>query len=1210
MKLPRPVIFLGTLVTVVSVLAVGVALLLPRLIDSRLVRDKISAELLKKSQGSVVFGKIAFLWFPRPRVVIENAELSFADKAQGSIRSVTIYPSLVYLLAGRLAVRRVLLQEPKLTLRLPENSAKSSDLEELEEQLRSALVGFTSALPLPQIMEVADGAAEISIGGKPPVILANLAAQIAASPGELRFAVSARANLWEQIKADGKIVPQTLAAEINLGVQKLEIRDGLAMLAPESFDYAQQGKASLNVKIASIGLRQFRAAIDASVGPLLVGRHGGAATLEARRLKAGISYQAGAWQVDLEKLDLGAPRLQASGELRSQSGRVFTRLQLRDADIAQLSDLARRIAEDRQAVRIARRYVSAGIIPEITIQSAGASFAELFSSKNLIVSGSLRDGNIFIPGPDLALQNVSGSARLANGMLEADGVSANLGATKGWNGKLRVGLQDKTAPFHLDIALQAGAPEVHSLLLKLVRDEGFRSELLKLKNVEGEFSGRLILGERLDAIAPIISIAKADMSVEYAPIPFPVTIRGGRFSYDRDSVRLENAQATVGRSRFGDLGLSFDLGGSRKMRVGTKQALLDLQQVDTMLRGFKEFHGYFAKIQPAQGQIELHKLALSGAYDDPGAWVVESTGSFSQVEVHHADLPDRVSLLRGKFAANQQGITFTDTAASMADGAFLSDGKLEYKRGIPIQFETRGKGSFGPRMTQWLGRYIELPEDVKLRAPLTIAAERFAWRAGGDISFAGQVTVAGGPKLILEIVRQPQAFTLPNLTIQDGDRRARMTAQRAKDKLDLSFSGELAAETFDKVFVSLPTPPASLQGDIKIRALLSDPMSVTARGQLSGSGLAIPLGPDKVLVDHFRLDAFGDSVVIQSAGFRWGQSRFTASGTVAGAREPMRLDLDVAVDQFDWQQYRSIFGAEARRRQANKTGVMSIPAAVGTIRLKAGQATFERLSLSALEATAFIAPSEISADIIHGIVCGISAKGSVNFVGKEIGVDLQLSASDAPLEPAALCLTNQQNDVKGTYSMRARLAGRGEISQLWRAVKGNFELSARDGEFIRSPGIDATFDYLNASRDFKVAFPDLNRETFPYRFIGFKGRIEGRMLIADEVNVDSSSVNLSGQGKVDLEGKRIEGKALVAVLKPVDEVLARIPGISSMLGGSLVAIPVRIAGSFERPEVTYLPPADVGTELLSIPLRILGMPLGAMRLFTPSANPQDNDISK
>jgi hypothetical protein len=60
-----------------------------------------------------------------------------------------------------------------------------------------------------------------------------------------------------------------------------------------------------------------------------------------------------------------------------------------------------------------------------------------------------------------------------------------------------------------------------------------------------------------------------------------------------------------------------------------------------------------------------------------------------------------------------------------------------------------------------------------------------------------------------------------------------------------------------------------------------------------------------------------------------------------------------------------------------------------------------------------------------------------------------------------------------------------------------------------------------------------------------------------------------------------------------------------VLGGSLVGIPVRISGELEHPVVTYLSPADIGAELLNIPVRILGIPLGAMRLFTPRGNPSD-----
>jgi hypothetical protein len=322
------------------------------------------------------------------------------------------------------------------------------------------------------------------------------------------------------------------------------------------------------------------------------------------------------------------------------------------------------------------------------------------------------------------------------------------------------------------------------------------------------------------------------------------------------------------------------------------------------------------------------------------------------------------------------------------------------------------------------------------------------------------------------------------------------------------------------------------------------------------------------------------------------------------------VDLDVAGDQLDWQEIRRSFLSKDNHQQQEKPGAVSFPAVEGTIRLKTNHFALGRFNLSAFETTALISPSGITAKVDHAVACGINVTGQVGFLGDEIGIDLNLGARSAQLEPTAVCLTNRHNDVSGTYSLTARVFARGERDHLLKALRGSFEFSAADGEFIRSPGIDATFDYLNTTGDFKVAFPDLDRQTFPYRLIAMRGRMDGEILVGDEVNIASSMLNLSGQGKVDLARGQIDGKGLISVLRPIDEVISRIPGISSMLGGSLVGIPVRVSGALERPDVTYLSPADVGVELLNIPLRILGIPIGAMRLFTPRGDSRDKNITE
>ncbi|HUK40715.1 MAG TPA: DUF748 domain-containing protein, partial [Candidatus Acidoferrales bacterium] len=409
MKLPWRAVLLSGMAAIL-VIGVSGALLLPRLIDSQMIKNRISSELVKKTTVTVTFDKIALLWFPWPSVVIENAELSFADKNQGSIRTLRIYPSIFYLLTGRLVVRRALLQEPNFRIHLPERFEKPFDLEELEKQIRSALARFTRDFPAP--IDIDDGSAEIRIDDKPAVILENVAAQTVGSPAELRFELSARSNLCEHLKIEGKISPQSLASQLDIGLQRLKIKDSLALLPSQIFEYVRQGEASLDVKMASVGLRKLKASVRGSVGRLVFAWHGPTVTTEAKSVKGEMTYEDGVVQVDVEQLNLGAPRLQASGQLKVRAGSLSARIRLRDVDIAEVRDMALRTVGDVEGVKRIFLYVPAGKIPDMSIEAAGRSVADMASVKNMVVSAVMRNGKIFIPSPALELKDVSGSVRI------------------------------------------------------------------------------------------------------------------------------------------------------------------------------------------------------------------------------------------------------------------------------------------------------------------------------------------------------------------------------------------------------------------------------------------------------------------------------------------------------------------------------------------------------------------------------------------------------------------------------------------------------------------------------------------------------------------------------------------------------------------------------------------------------------------------------
>ena len=517
----------------------------------------------------------------------------------------------------------------------------------------------------------------------------------------------------------------------------------------------------------------------------------------------------------------------------------------------------------------------------------------------------------------------------------------------------------------------------------------------------------------------------------------------------------------------------------------------------------------------------------------------------------------------------------------------------------------------GAEMTDWLSRQIALPKELMLRSPLQMTKGRVLWKQGHDVAFQGNITVADGPRLSLDIIQGPQILQLKEILITDGEQSARMTLDLKKDNFAFSFNGALYQETLNQIFQVPPLEGSLLQGDIEVSVYDETPLRFRARGRLAGRGLRVPLKKDSAIVEFFFLEANPDAVNLRSANLRWSNSRLSFMGKLLAATKALRFDMDISADRVMWEEIRDIIDGGGNRK--NNEGILGIalPPLEGTVRLTADSFSFDRFNWNPIQATAAISPDEIKGTIERGEVCGIGTTGRVNFTNGEIGLDLSLSATNGQLESSSLCLTQNRHAVTGSYSLHAQLAGQGTPENVLRTLKGAFEFSVRDGQFAQSPTVDnaleAAFDYLNQKGDLNVDFPDLDKESFPFRSISARGTVEGETLVGDELVIQSTLFIITGRGRVDLEHKQIDATGLVTARLPGDTLTRRIPIVGSFLGSSIVGIPVRVTGSLEQPNVTYLSPSAVGAELLDIPRKILGLPLEAIRLFTPTIRaPESN----
>src|SRR5262249_55112318 len=276
-----------------------------------------------------------------------------------------------------------------------------------------------------------------------------------------------------------------------------------------------------------------------------------------------------------------------------------------------------------------------------------------------------------------------------------------------------------------------------------------------------------------------------------------------------------------------------------------------------------------------------------------------------------------------------------------------------------------------------------------------------------------------------------------------------------------------------------------IQGDIQVSAFWEAPIRFTARGRLSGRELRVPLKDQPAIVQFFFLEADQDRVNIRSADVRWRDSRLLLMETLLAETKALRFDMDVSADRLLLGELNELVN-RGGKAGGNNEGILGIalPPLEGTVRLKADDFTFAGFSLTPLQATASLSSLGIKGTIEEGDICGIATMGSVDFKNRELGLDLSFSVTDGELESTSLCLSKNKLAASGGYSLTAQVTGRGAPEKILQSLRGQFDFSARDGQFQPSPNVDtaleSAFNYLNENRDFDLHFPNPPTDSSPF----------------------------------------------------------------------------------------------------------------------------------
>jgi len=235
------------------------------------------------------------------------------------------------------------------------------------------------------------------------------------------------------------------------------------------------------------------------------------------------------------------------------SPQISLELEGREVDVSSIREAALTLAGDVPVTKDIFDIVKGGKVPLITVNAKGNTIADLGKTENIVIKGSMVNGEIFIPGPDLDLDDVNGDAVISKGILEGKNLEAGLGNSRGHEGRLKLGLEGENAPFNLDILVDADLAQLPPVLKRLIKTRSFAKEIGLIKDLKGKATGRLVLGESTAVSKTSVNVSEFHVSANYQRIPFPLEINGRHFSYEGTGINVENVSGKLGKSSLSKL---------------------------------------------------------------------------------------------------------------------------------------------------------------------------------------------------------------------------------------------------------------------------------------------------------------------------------------------------------------------------------------------------------------------------------------------------------------------------------------------------------------------------------------------------------------------------------------------------------------------------------------------------------------------------------
>ncbi len=1209
------------------------------------LKEELLAKLCENSSCQADFEKLDIGLFPTPRAVASGVRIAVPGMLSATAKSLTLFPSILPLMAGRVELKELQLTSLQMQVTLPdvsetahppeaspakrgegfgENNAsvQSPELSAQDSSATSGGLGQPSVLShlgastraalkllsekAPGLhLRIEQGSIDIIHKTRPQITLRELSAAISLPPDNLSVSIACKSNAWEKLALEGWFDFNESRSKARLIMDHFQSQELGAYLPATMLKPVGESLIDLDLTFASEGPEAFSAALQGSSPSLTLQMGRERSLLNKVFIEGTLHMAAGKLDVRVSRLNVENPQLSLSGQflIDPKTPEASYHLECLNTDAASVRDVALALAGESQDVLDTFEIIRGGRVPRVIFEARGPSVADLQKADNLVVNGSLQEGVVFIPEIDLMVNDVFGDVLIAHGILEGKNLQGRSDASTGRKGSLTVALSGEDGPFHLDLEIDADLAQLPPVLARVVPNEAFLKELALVREVTGRATGRLILGDTLKAISTRVEANEWSLRGLYQRFPFPLELKAGLFFYEGSTVALKSLQGRAGKSEVLDVSGSFDWsrGPVLELAASTK-ARLSLDEIFPWLVTLPEVSNNRWNIRSLGGTLSIDSLTFNGPLSRPDDWRFQANCRVEELISGSDLLPDTLHVKSGVMVATPQSLQATNCIVTGLDASLTASGKFTGYMTELQAADLTFQGEIGPRAGEWVSDLIHLPPDLRMRTPVATPRTQLTWAKQALTTLSTVFRVSGGPEVAMDVNLGAQELSINPLVIADQDSNATLGVSIKEGEFGFGFKGNLVNGTLDRLFAKNQLFGGSLTGDLTLQVIPTRMQDSTADGTLTVKDFWYAPTPGRPLtLQDASIEATGKSLALKTATFRVLDSAIELKGNASIIADQVQLDLDLLADGIDWDQLREFYPLETlggkNGDSAAERGVKLQEMPVrGTLRVHAGHFTFDHYTWKPLRAKLLFAPDGTSIEVTEARLCSIPTPASIIPSAQGPVLLINMDARNLDLDSTLACLWEKKGIITGAFDLQGEITAKVQQQNMSETFQGSLDLFARDGRVYRSTVLAKIFDLLNFTEIYRGRLPDLVREGCAYDSIRARAALKNGKIMVEDAIFDGRCAKMVWTGEVDLASQKVNFTVLVSPLKTVDTVVRNIPLLGHILGGSLVSIPIKVTGDLNDPTVIPLSPSAVGSGLLGTMKRVFQLPF---RLIQP-----------